>query len=68
MELTADTAHLLKRAVLTRRIIFSQIYSIYDPLGLISPLTIRYKLLLQKLVVLEVAWDESLEGDLLEEA
>ena len=51
-KLTVDTVHLLDTAVLTRRIMLSQVYSIYDPLGLLSLLTICYKLLLQRLVML----------------
>ena len=67
-ELTVDTVHLLDTAVLTRRIMLSQVYSIYDPLGLLSPLTICYKLLLQWLVMLNQPWDEPIEGELLDQA
>merc|ERR1712059_151909 len=41
----------------------SQIYSIYDPLGLLLPITIKYKLILQKLV--SYGWDDELSGELL---
>ena len=37
-------------AVLTMRILYSQVYGIYDPLGLVWPVTIKYKLLLQELI------------------
>ena len=68
VELTVTTVHLLDTAVLTRRIMLSQVYSIYDPLGLLSPITIRYKLLLQKLVILDLPWDEPIKGELLDQA
>ena len=46
----------------------SQVHGIYDPHGLISPLTVKYKILIQKLVDLQMGWDESLEEELREEA
>ena len=59
---------LIKGAVLTRRVLMSQIHGIFDPLGLLSPITIKFKLVLQHLVQAEVDWDEPLEGDLRGEA
>ena len=50
-ELTLETIGLINNVPLTRRIMASQIYTLYDPLGLLSPITIRYKLLLQQLVL-----------------
>ena len=41
------TMDLLEETTLTRRIMLSQVYAIYDPLGLLSPITIKYKLVLQ---------------------
>ena len=58
----------IKNAVLTRRVLMSQVHGIYDPLGLLSPITVKFKLVLQHLVQAEVDWDEPLEGDLREEA
>ena len=46
----------------------SQIYAVYYPLGLLCPITIKYKLLLQRMVVEKKGWDEPLEGDLLEDS
>ena len=46
----------------------SQIYAIFDPLGLLSPITMKYKLMLQKLDVLKVEWDEELTEELSLEA
>ena len=48
-KLTATMVHLLDVAVLMRRMMLSQVYSIYNLLWLLSPLTICYKLLLQEL-------------------
>ena len=49
---------------MTKRIGVSQINAIYDPLGLLAPLTIRYKLTLQKIASLSLDWDEVLEGEI----
>ena len=42
----------------TRREILSVVYSVYDPIGLISPFILPAKLLLQKLCKLNLGWDE----------
>ncbi|XP_076384582.1 uncharacterized protein LOC143263683 [Megalopta genalis] len=44
----------------TKRSISSEIAKIYDPLGLLGPIIIVAKLLLQKLWTLKVDWDETL--------
>ena len=41
----------------------AKFYSLYDPLGLLSPITIKYKLLLQQLVQTGIGWDEPLPAD-----
>ena len=63
-DLTAETVHELDTAVLTLRVVTSQVYAIYDPLGLISPLVIKFKLLLQELHSRKLSWDEPLPEDL----
>ena len=60
--------HLIKDAELTRRKLMSQIHGIYDPLGLLSPITIKFKLVLQKMVEAKLDWDDVLQGDLEKEA
>ena len=40
VELEVATLGELDELVLTRRIVVSQIYGIYDPLGLLTPITI----------------------------
>ena len=42
----------------TKRNILKFIASIFDPFGLISPVLINLKILLQKLCVLKVNWDD----------
>ena len=44
----------------TQRKIFSLVCSIFDPLGILSPLTIRFKILLQEIWKLGKKWDEPL--------
>ena len=58
----------IQDAVLTRRILMSQIHGIYDPLGLLSPITIKFKLVLQRMVEAKLNWDDPLEGELEKEA
>jgi hypothetical protein len=48
-ELTQETIEEIESILITRRLIVSAVYSVYDPVGLIAPITIRYKLVLQKL-------------------
>lgn len=48
----------------TKRIILSSIAQIFDPLGLLSPCTIMSKMLLQKLWLEKVSWDESVPADI----
>ena len=40
----------INHAVLTRRVLMSQVHGIFDPLGLLSPITVKFKLVLQNLV------------------
>jgi hypothetical protein len=44
----------------TKRSVLRVIASIYDPLGLLSPITIQCKIFLQQLWQLKVNWDEPL--------
>ena len=46
-----DDLDQIDSAVLTLRIITSQVYGIYDPLVLLSLVTVKYKLLLQELTM-----------------
>ena len=44
----------------------SQVYSIYDPLGLMTSITIKFKILLQNLTVMAAGWDDEIETELSE--
>jgi hypothetical protein len=63
-EITALNLEQIETTTMTRRVMVSQIYTIYDPLGLMSPITIRYKMLLQKMSSPEFGWDEELDKEL----
>ena len=63
-DITPETIDKLKSANLTKRILLGIISSIYDPLGLLSPLTIKYKIEMGKLHKMkDIEWDTILEGD-----
>ncbi|XP_011169784.3 uncharacterized protein LOC105202802 [Solenopsis invicta] len=48
----------------TKRIILSSIAQIFDPLGLLAPVIITAKILIQELWRLQLDWDESLPADI----
>lgn len=48
----------------TKRFIFSEISKIFDPLGLLSPVVVTIKLLMQEIWKLKLNWDESLPLDI----
>lgn len=49
---------------MTKRSLLSDINSIYDPLGLVTPVMIKGKIFVQKLWYLKVNWDDKLSEDL----
>lgn len=49
----------------TKRIVFSEIGRLFDPLGFLSPVVVKAKIYMQKLWNAELGWDEKIEGDLL---
>lgn len=50
--------------IVTKRTILSGIAQIFDPLGLVGPITIKGKILLQRLWQSRVDWDESVPVDI----
>ncbi|XP_043276054.1 uncharacterized protein [Venturia canescens] len=50
---------------ITKRLILSEVAQIFDPLGLISPVTIRAKLLLQELWLHKINWDDPLPSHII---
>ena len=55
-----------KTASVTKRTISSVIAKLYDPLGLLAPVTVRAKLMLQSLWIKRLDWDTQLDSQLLE--
>ena len=51
----------------TKRNLVSLIGRFYDPLGFLAPITIRFKILFQKLCRDKLEWDDPLPDDLLQE-
>jgi len=50
--------------MITKRCWLSKISTIFDPLGFLSPYVIRARILVQKMWIAGVDWDELIEGDL----
>ncbi|XP_063897002.1 uncharacterized protein LOC135118557 [Helicoverpa armigera] len=55
---------LCEQKSLTKRILLSEISKLYDPLGFLSPATIKAKLLFQKVWISKTNWDDSLPYDI----
>ena len=56
--------------ILTKMLILSQIYGIYDPLGLATPFTMKAKLLMRQLWNVEqkgLDWDDDIPSKLKED-
>ena len=62
-----DLAHIAKRAEglePTKRNVLSLLASLFDPLGLISPVTVSMKILFQEICSSKFDWDETLTDDI----
>ena len=53
--------------VVTKRDVFNIVAKIFDPLGLVTPVTFHGKVFLQTLWKLSKSWDEPLSSDLVRE-
>lgn len=62
-----DVARQMKETRPTKRNAVSLATRFYDPLGIISPITVRFKQLFQKLCERKLDWDEDLTGEFLTE-
>ena len=60
-----ELATLVRNAEPTKRHIVGVGSKFYDPLGFLSPITIRFKMLFQDLCQSKIEWDEPLSGELL---
>ena len=65
-DLTVDRLYELEQAVLIKRICLSTSNSIFDPIGLLTPLTITLKVMLKEMFSskYELKWDEELPSEL----
>ena len=52
---------------LTKRNVLKNVATLFDPLGLVTPYTIRAKILLQVMWTRGLDWDEGIDGDLMEQ-
>ena len=67
-ELIVDISHLMqsmRNMEPSKRNVMSIAAKIYDPIGIISPITIRFKHFLQLMCKEQLDWNEHLKGDLL---
>ncbi|XP_043482815.1 uncharacterized protein LOC122511551 [Leptopilina heterotoma] len=58
---TTNTAKLLNKKDVTKRELLRVIMSVFDPLGFLSPITIRGRMLLQDVWRSRIAWDQELQ-------
>ena len=58
-ELSINYTNFDQTSDLTKRTLLKQIASVYDPLGIFSPVTLPGKLFLQELWTKKLDWDES---------
>ncbi|XP_039297948.1 uncharacterized protein LOC120354644 [Nilaparvata lugens] len=67
LTISSNISKVVHQTSFTKRQLLSCISSIFDPLGLISPIVIRPKLLFQKLWLHKLDWDQKLPSELLTE-
>ena len=63
----SDICQLMKETSATKRNAVSLATRFFDPLGVISPITVRFKLLFQQMCEIKTDWDDPLTGELLTE-
>ncbi|XP_062703648.1 uncharacterized protein LOC134286094 [Aedes albopictus] len=54
-----------EESAVTKRQLFSEIAKMFDPLGLLAPITVLAKRLMQQTWAAKIGWDESLSDDIL---
>ena len=61
----SDIARLTTDLEPTKRNVVSLVGRFYDPLGIVAPVTIRFKMLIQEICESKIDWDQPLDGVLL---
>ena len=61
-----DVSSVMKNSNPTKRNVVAAAAKFFDPLGVLSPVTIKFKMFAQDLCEAKVSWDELLSGSLLE--
>ncbi|XP_075158009.1 uncharacterized protein LOC142231279 [Haematobia irritans] len=56
--------NLVENAVPTKRQVLSDVARIFDPMGLLSPIIVKFKIMLRELWTKNLSWDESLPKEL----
>ena len=64
---TKELASAAKQIKPSKRQVVSAISRFYDPLGILAPVTLPFKVYFQRLCKAGVTWDQQLQGDLLQE-
>ena len=60
-EVTSETLDIIRDSQLMTRVVVGQLYSIYDPIGVICPIIIKNKIELRELHrIKELGWDTCL--------
>ena len=62
-----DVSHYMEDSEPTKRNVVSMTARFFDPLGVVSPVTVLFKMFFQHLCEARVGWDVPLTGDLLRE-
>lgn len=55
------------QALVTKRLVLSNIAQMFDPLGLIGPVIVSAKLIMQEIWKLQLGWDDPIKGTILED-
>ena len=64
---TGELASMARQVCPTKRQVVSTVGRFYDPLGILSPVLLPFKVFFQKLCKADVTWDQPLQGELFKE-
>ena len=66
-ELSVVGVEVISNGPITKRILLSKISSVFDPLGLLNPILVRSKILMQRVWQSKITWDDELDLDCMRE-